>query len=375
MENSLNKLTELSKYLTNLESELSCYWQLNPSLLCIIESGKFVKINPAWEKVLGYTLDEIKNTNYLDYVHPDDLKNTITIERQMERGSNVQKFVNRYKCKDGSYVSLMWSGVYDQYSKKMYGIAVDITEELHKKKELTLKAGVIEAGITSVVIVDAQQINLPIIYVNPAFEKMTGYKQEEMLGKNCNVLQRELKNQPILTELRTCLKEKRLFEGTVINFRKCGELFYNHLRISPIFDDNGDLIYFASSQYDITSEILLKKETERSEQSLKTILNLAPVGIFLADFHGNCTFVNEKWCEYTGLTKDEAMGDGWVKAIHPDYITEVLSMWNKFIKGEVKEFIRELVYINISTNTETKVRVRAYFCDENSTVGFVEEKI
>ena len=82
--NGLQKLAELSDYLTNLESELSQFWQLSSSLLCLIKESNFVKVNPAWTKVLGYTSEEMRNTSFYDYIHPDDLAETSNAHTQLK---------------------------------------------------------------------------------------------------------------------------------------------------------------------------------------------------------------------------------------------------------------------------------------------------
>ena len=126
VENNLKNLENLSKYLTNLESEFSQFWQLIPSLLCICEDGKFIKINPSWTSLLGYTADEIKKGDLYALVHPDDLKATQKSIKKLTSTGKLINFINRVKHKDGTYVYLNWSCSYDKINNRIYAIAQDV---------------------------------------------------------------------------------------------------------------------------------------------------------------------------------------------------------------------------------------------------------
>ena len=113
------------------------FFNLNLDLACIASAeAKFLKINSAWEATLGYTQEEMLSTSYLDFVHPEDLKNTLHEVEKLTKGQTVINFQNRYRCKDGSYRWLDWNASPSKGEPLVYAIARDITESKKAKDDL-----------------------------------------------------------------------------------------------------------------------------------------------------------------------------------------------------------------------------------------------
>lgn len=112
----------------------------------------------------------------------------------------------------------------------------------------------------SVAIADAKHADLPLIYVNAAFEALTGYQAEEILGRNCRFLQGADTDQAELQVLRRALREHKPMRMTLRNYRKDGESFWNELSINPLFDEDGELLYFMAVARDATREARLSDE-------------------------------------------------------------------------------------------------------------------
>jgi methyl-accepting chemotaxis protein PixJ len=111
----------------------------------------------------------------------------------------------------------------------------------------------VSAASFGITIADATQVDYPLIYCNPAFEKMTGYSQAEMMGKNCRLLQGEETDPDAIAEIRLALREKRNCKVTLKNYRRDGTTFWNELTISPVLDELGRVTHFVGMQNDITS--------------------------------------------------------------------------------------------------------------------------
>lgn len=109
------------------------------------------------------------------------------------------------------------------------------------------------------VVLVAAEGDQPIVFVNPAFERLTGYSREEVLGNNCRFLQGSDRNQPELDVLREALAAAEPCAVTVRNYRKDGSSFFNELSIAPVKDDEGRLTHFIGIQKDIT----LRAEVDR----------------------------------------------------------------------------------------------------------------
>jgi len=116
------------------EEELDRFFTLSLDMLCVAGfDGYFKRVNPAWERVLGYTKEEMVARPYMDFVHPDDRSPTTTAADTLSVGRDVLAFENRYRAKDGTYRWLEWSSVSYPSEQKIYAAARDITE----RKEAT----------------------------------------------------------------------------------------------------------------------------------------------------------------------------------------------------------------------------------------------
>ena len=110
------------------QEELDRFFVISVDLLCTAGcDGRFKRLNPAWEATLGWTRDELMAAAYLDFVHPDDCAHTVAEAQRLATGGEVIGFENRYRCKDGSYKSLLWSVRADPERQVLYAAARDIT--------------------------------------------------------------------------------------------------------------------------------------------------------------------------------------------------------------------------------------------------------
>jgi two-component system, sporulation sensor kinase C len=121
-------------------------------------------------------------------------------------------------------------------------------------------------SVTSGITVARAEPDCPLVYVNPAFEVITGYTMEESLGKNCRFLQGEHRDQPGLTLVREALRLGREVKAIIRNFRKDGSPFWNELSISPIRNHEGTLTHFVGIQQDVTSRVEFEEALRESEK-------------------------------------------------------------------------------------------------------------
>jgi adenylate cyclase len=153
----------------------------------------------------------------------------------------------------------------------------EIRERQEKEEALRLSNQAIAASINGIVIADARQPDMPIIYINPAFERITGYKSEEVVGRNCRFLQGNDTDQPAVHELREALREGRSCTVVLANYRKDRTIFWNELTISPIYDGQGNLTHFVGIQSDITERKVAQEALRyQKEQTENLLLNILP---------------------------------------------------------------------------------------------------
>ena len=125
---------------------------------------------------------------------------------------------------------------------------------------LRLTQAAVDSSGNGIMMCEARMTDMTLVYVNRAFEQMTGYSAEEVLGKNCRFLQGGETNQPGLDEIRAALREGRGGEATLRNVRRDGSVFWNNLRIAPVCDAEGAITHYVGVQTDVTERIHYEEE-------------------------------------------------------------------------------------------------------------------
>jgi PAS domain S-box-containing protein len=112
------------------------FFAISIDMLCFMDfNGFFKRLNPAWERTLGFTLEELRSRPAIEFVHPDDRARTLAQNGQVKTGGQALGFENRYLCKDGSYRWLLWNAAPDFDQQVIYSVARDITERKRAEEE------------------------------------------------------------------------------------------------------------------------------------------------------------------------------------------------------------------------------------------------
>ena len=131
---------------------------------------------------------------------------------------------------------------------------------------------ILDSSVNGITLADPDQDDMPIVYANQSFEKMTGYSQGEIIGRNCRFLQGDDRDQEARVQLRKAIDSCQPIEVTIRNYKKSGELFYNHLALTPLFDSEGRLMYYLGVQYDVTAQVKAEQEIERLSDELEQMM-------------------------------------------------------------------------------------------------------
>jgi PAS domain S-box-containing protein len=274
------------------EDELEDIFYLSPDMVVVCTTeGKFLKVNPACEKILGYTQKELLDLGWNKLVHPDDVEKTNEeVEKQLKGSSSTVNFINRYRCKDGSYKTLEWQA---KFAKEgiVHATARDITdrkklEETLRDSEELFRLSFENANIgMSIVNLDGY-----FIQVNNQMCKIYGYTQEELERMNVNDIAHpedvdispKFIQQAKSGEIDQIQFEKRFFH-------KQGHIVWGQVSSSLIRNFQGEPKYFISHLLDITEhkqmeeeikhqlsekEIILKETHHRIKNNFATIVNL-----------------------------------------------------------------------------------------------------
>lgn len=157
-------------------------------------------------------------------------------------------------------------------------------------------------------IVDARLLDKPIIYCNPAFERITGYSFREVVGRNCRFLQRAGEDQEALSTLRDAMREAVPCQVLLRNYRKDGSLFWNELTVSPVKDTQGNVTHFIGMQSDVSARIEAEQRKQELESRFHALFDNSLDGIAYYSLEGCCISANRAYCEMLGYSQSEIVG-------------------------------------------------------------------
>lgn len=127
---------------------------------------------------------------------------------------------------------------------------------------------ILDACVNGITLSDPDQPDNPIVYANKAFERVTGYARDDILGRNCRFLQGSDRDQPEVERIREALRDHVPVTVILRNYRKDGSLFYNQFTIRPLIDPEGKVIYYLGVQYDVTDKIRTEEDLRKLRATL-----------------------------------------------------------------------------------------------------------
>jgi PAS domain S-box-containing protein len=144
-------------------------------------------------------------------------------------------------------------------------------ENLGVREELRLKERAIDEAPVGITIADADRPDEPMVYINDAFERLTGYSKERVIGRNCRFLQGADSDPDAIAAMREAIDSGEPVSVELLNYRKSGEPFWNRVDIAPVHDD-GEVSHFVGFQTDITERKEAQMEVKRERRSLEHLL-------------------------------------------------------------------------------------------------------
>jgi PAS domain S-box-containing protein len=137
--------------------------------------------------------------------------------------------------------------------------------------DLDLLKKAVDASSEGIVIAEREGDDNILIYVNKAFERLTGYEADEILFQDCRFLQAGDRDQQALNDLKVALEHDESARVVIRNYRKDGSLFWNELSISPVFNELDQLMYYIGVQKDVTAQIAAEQRADKAEEELRLL--------------------------------------------------------------------------------------------------------
>lgn len=250
-----------------------------------------VYFSPGWTRMLGYNPGELKTNlqTWEQSLHPEDKPRVMqAVNDHFEQRSNTYCAEYRMRTKSGSWIWIQDRGhvvARDKNGKplRMTGTDINITARKQAEEVIRLSDRSIQSASNGIVITDATQEDYPVISVNKAFEKMTGYTADEILGRNCRFLQQDDRGQPEIDEFRTAIEQGRPTHVILRNYKKDGTLFWNEVRVSPVRNENGKLTHFIGVMNDYTEHKQAKEALQKAHDELEVRVEERTAELFKAN--------------------------------------------------------------------------------------------
>ena len=242
-----------------------------PTWVYDVKTLRFVTANDAMIATYGYSRDQLADMTVADIRTPPEAERLRRwLAQDVRRDGFAGVWPHLTRAGNTLWTEVTTFGVWLDGRECRQVIANDISARRSAEERLQLLQRAVESSINGIVISDPRQPDNPIIYVNPAFEEMSGYSAAEAVGRNCRFLQDDTTSQSELDILRAALREQTDCNVILSNRRKDGTHFWNHLFLSPVRDEDGQLVNYVGVQNDLT-------ERHRVEAELAYAANHDPV--------------------------------------------------------------------------------------------------
>ncbi len=277
-EQALRKSDDIFRQLT--ENVAGVFWMRSH------EDNSLLYVSPGYEEIWGRSVNELFQNPQaaINSIHPDDIKRVIEVTRQSSTAQLPFHYEVDYRIvrPDGSirWVSDHAFPILDGNGRilRRAGLVTDITENKLAEERLNLLGTALEAAANSIVITDQNGI---ICWVNPAFLAVTGYKEDEVIGKPTGMLKSGLHDKKFYEEMWSTIRSGRVWRGEISNKRKDGSIYQEEMTITPVRGAHGHIEHYIAIKQDITDRIIASQALAQSERKYRNLFHAAHDAIFL----------------------------------------------------------------------------------------------
>ncbi|MBP9010635.1 MAG: PAS domain S-box protein [Smithellaceae bacterium] len=239
----------------------------------LLQDRRFKYVNEEMTNIFGHTAEEmIDHMGLQEVIYPEDLPLLVqNVRQQNARGFKSMHHEFRIVTREGEVrnVEMLGSRTLYQGRPAVIGTLLDITERHRAQEELQRLSTAVEQAAEDIIITDPEGI---IQYVNPAFEKITGYSRAEAIGRNPRFLQSGRHDSAFYKRLWDTLRDGRIWTGHLIDRRKDGDIIEEDTTISPLTTSTGKLMGYVALKRDVT-------ETVRIEAQLRQAQKMEAIGV------------------------------------------------------------------------------------------------
>ena len=242
--------------LSNVRDQYERLVELTPETILLVRDDRIVYVNDAGVDLLGVAdADDLVGEPIDGFVAPEDRATVLEALATVERDGRLREFLNvTLTTTEGLEFPAEVAGVTVTYEGEPASQLVvrDLSEKRERRQRLTLMSRAVESAAQGITVADANQPEEPLVYANEAFERLTGYDRQGVLGRNCRFLQGDGTDEETVARIRRAIDDERPVSVELLNYRADGTPFWNQLDIVPIRDDDGTVTHYLGLQQDVT---------------------------------------------------------------------------------------------------------------------------
>lgn len=336
-------------------AEADVFFNLSHDLMIVLGyDGTVKQLNPAWEKVFGYSMNELLTTHTVDTVHTEDLPVSRQLFEELCNGrSKAIDYTERRVTKSGELYYFAWNLVSDSEKQLIYGIGRNVTSQVELINQLRLNENRYNAlfrnSAFGVMLINEQG---EILEINDQLLKRLGYERDELLNQSAiKIMISEEDMEPALENL-TELRE-RLIPSINVERRirsKNGFLSWSRIGASLIELSPGETAIMVLIE-DINEEKISRRELDEVERRFEAVFNSSPSGIIITRNQGEILHTNPAFAEMLGYHPQDLIGkDVFQFTYEPDQ-QDTLKMVNLLNSGQISEYDLEKRYVRRDGNT------------------------
>ncbi|WP_204105165.1 MULTISPECIES: EAL domain-containing protein [Spirulina sp. CCY15215] len=320
------------------------------------ESSFLLKAGIGWPaKFIGYAKIWISATSLTGYTLKE--KNPIVFDDlRIETRFHASPLLHNHKIISGANLLIPQGencygmlGTYSNRSRQftqedleflqtVSQIIAAAVQQQERLIQLNLFKRAIDANSNSISISEAIANDIPLIYVNPSFEKLTGYKAEEIVGQSSFTIYGEQADPEIQQEILHAQLCGLEYHAVIKNYRRDGIPFWSEFHLAPVLDLQGYLTHYITVQTDITDRHQVETALRKSEEQFRLTFELAPIGMFIISLDGDYLQVNQAICNALGYSRRELLHKNQKELTHPDDRQADLAINQKLLLGEIDRF-------------------------------------
>ncbi|TAE69124.1 MAG: PAS domain S-box protein [Oscillatoriales cyanobacterium] len=353
------------------------FFSLSPDMLCVVAFDGYIKhINPAAEKILGYSPAEMVGKLFIEFVHPGDRETTLKQAERIAAGNNIVGFENRWLCREGSYKWIAWTASPFCEEELIYAVARDVTDRKLAQESLQHSNSILRSVIESTPdVIFVKDIQGRYAIGNSALANFFEKPIEAIIGKDdTELFPAEIAKRMIDSDIE--ILASRIHFNQEKNLHINGQMQTFLTAKCPWYDSEGNAIGIIGISRDISDRKAIEAALQESNILFENVIESTGDSIFVKDIQGRYLLVNSTVAGMIGKPKSEIFGKNDAE-LFPLEIANMLAendrrIWQSGIEESIEELVKDSEG-NILTFLSTKSPLRDRSGNITGVVGVARD--